>query len=523
MGNIKNGILLLAVAITFGLGLGRTSIYIVDESRNAQAAWEMLAGGTVVVPTFNGVLRTDKPPLHYYGMQLGYLVLGKSPLAARLFSVVCGALTLLLLYRFARREWGEPAGVWAVVLGITSLYLPLQFRLATPDPYLIACFTAAALGLWRAYSTRAVWQAVLAFGVLGLAVLAKGPVAPVLLGGGVGVFVLSRYPAVGSHLLRFRPVLGVLLVALVALPWFWQAHVQTDGAFTQGFFWEHNVQRFTDTKEGHGGFPLLVPALVLLCLLPTTVLLPQAWRHWRQHWSDVTTYLLAIVGVTLVFFSLSQTQLPSYPAVVYPLILLLMAPVGARIASGEYAVGHIQYAVWAGIALALPVGLYVALGQWPALAAMQHLAYAALLVPVGVLTAWGLHGVGRRSAALYTVFGAFWSLQLLLFGWFLPRIDAHNHVQRSLPLLTSDAVVVYQRFTPAYRYYREGELPVFTEKEQLQAYLVAHAAACPMVIATHHQADELATLPGLVVVFHEKDLFENLTTIIYRYDSESCP
>lgn len=523
MGNIKNGILLLAVAITFGLGLGQTSIYIVDESRNAQAAWEMLGRGTVVVPTFNGVLRTDKPPLHYYGMQLGYLALGKSPLAARFFSIICGALTLLLLYRFARREWGEAAGVWAVVLGITSLYLPLQFRLATPDPYLIACFTAAALGLWRVYNNPKIGQAILVFGVLGLAVLAKGPVAPVLLGGGVGLFVLLRYPAVGSHLLRFRPVLGALVVAMVALPWFWQVHVQTDGAFTQGFFWEHNVQRFTDTKEGHGGFPLLVPALVLLCLLPTTVLLPQAWHHWRRRWSDLATYLSAIVGVTIVFFSISQTQLPSYPAVAYPLALLLMAPVVARIELGEYAIRHGQYAVWAAIALALPVGLYLALSQWPSLAAQRYWSYAALVLPVGVLGAWGLHAWGHRRAGLYTIFGSFWLWQLLLFGFYLPRIDAHNHVQRSLPLLTSDAVVAYQRFTPAYVYYRESAIPVFTEKGQLQTYLAAHAAACPMVIATHHQAAELATVPGLEVVFREKDLFENLTTIIYRYASESCP
>lgn len=48
------------------LNLDKPMIYILDEAKNAECAREMLVSGNYVVPYFNGQLRTDKPPLHYF-------------------------------------------------------------------------------------------------------------------------------------------------------------------------------------------------------------------------------------------------------------------------------------------------------------------------------------------------------------------------------------------------------------------------------------------------------------------------
>ena len=60
-------------------------ISILDEAKNAEAAREMLSSGNFLVPFFNGELRTDKPPLHYYFMILGYKLFGVTALGARFF------------------------------------------------------------------------------------------------------------------------------------------------------------------------------------------------------------------------------------------------------------------------------------------------------------------------------------------------------------------------------------------------------------------------------------------------------
>ena len=50
------------------LNLDKPMIYILNEAKNAECAREMLVSGNYVVPYFNGQIRTDKPPLHYFFM-----------------------------------------------------------------------------------------------------------------------------------------------------------------------------------------------------------------------------------------------------------------------------------------------------------------------------------------------------------------------------------------------------------------------------------------------------------------------
>ena len=75
-------------------------IYILDEAKNAECAREMLVSGDYIVPYFNGQLRTDKPPLHYFFMVISYKLFGVSAFSARFFSAVFGALTILISFFF---------------------------------------------------------------------------------------------------------------------------------------------------------------------------------------------------------------------------------------------------------------------------------------------------------------------------------------------------------------------------------------------------------------------------------------
>ena len=130
------------------LGLGDTSVYIVDEARNAQAAWEMLQAEEWVVPLFNDGLRGDKPPLHYWMMRGAYWVGGKSAFIARFFFALSGFLLIIGCYFFAKKHYHRLTARWTVLVMGSALYLPLQLRLATPDPYLISLFASAMLSLF---------------------------------------------------------------------------------------------------------------------------------------------------------------------------------------------------------------------------------------------------------------------------------------------------------------------------------------------------------------------------------------
>ncbi len=124
------------------INLGNPDIYILDEAKNAECAREMLVNGDYIVPYFNGQLRTDKPPLHYFFMALSYQVFGVSAFSARFFSAVFGALTIAIVFAFCRRFFSIRVAWLSALALLVSLHFNFQMRLAVPDPYLIFFMTA---------------------------------------------------------------------------------------------------------------------------------------------------------------------------------------------------------------------------------------------------------------------------------------------------------------------------------------------------------------------------------------------
>ena len=112
-------------------------IYILDEAKNSEAAREMLVGGNWIVPMFNGDLRTDKPPLHYFFMILGYKIFGTNALGARFFSALFGGLTLLCTYAFTKKFTNAYKAFLTWFVLASSLFFVQVFHQAVPDPYLI--------------------------------------------------------------------------------------------------------------------------------------------------------------------------------------------------------------------------------------------------------------------------------------------------------------------------------------------------------------------------------------------------
>ena len=78
----------------------------------------------------------------------------------------------------------------------------------------------------------------------------KGPVALALIGPTALVLVL-----LGARLRWRSAILGTLVVAGLALPWFVWANHATGGEFVRVFFWHHNVARFAGTSATLASHP----------------------------------------------------------------------------------------------------------------------------------------------------------------------------------------------------------------------------------------------------------------------------
>ncbi len=324
--------------------LGATGL--VDETPPlfAASARAMAETGDWLIPWVNGLPRYDKPPLVYWAMGLSYSLPGQmawDPLgtwAARLPSALATVAVMqtlvhtLLRWPQARRRPGLTALSAALAFALSPLVL-IWGRIAVSDALFSGCLAISLLLCWSSYATggRRWWAAWL---LLGLAVLAKGPVAVVLLGLTLlGFGWLQRDLAGLSRSLH--PLRGGLITLVVAGPWYGLALLREGEPFWRSFFGYHNLQRFSSVVNNHQAPWWFFGLILVLASLPATPLLvlglvralrgpvpppAQSLQRFAACW------LLAV----LLFFTAAATKLPSYWLPATPAAGLLIALAAQR-------------------------------------------------------------------------------------------------------------------------------------------------------------------------------------------------
>jgi 4-amino-4-deoxy-L-arabinose transferase-like glycosyltransferase len=327
--------LVLALAgLLLLVGLGGAALTDRDEGANAEAAREMLDGGSWVTPTLGGAPRFAKPAFVYWLMAGAYAALGVGETAARLPSAVAALLLVLLQYGFARWALGAAVAWRAALVLLLSIEYVAIGRMALTDATLAFWTTAAAylfLRGWLGPEPRGRWYA-LAWVAAGLAVLTKGPVGLLIPLAGI-----LTYLAVAGRLSQaWReawPLRGLLLLVLIAGPWylamFW-LHGWDYAARARG----ETLGRVLRPVTGPGGTALFYLPVLLVGFFPWSAFLPEAVagalrqaraRAGRSRPEAVTVFAAAWVVAGLVVFSLAQTRLPHYVFPLFPAAALLVA------------------------------------------------------------------------------------------------------------------------------------------------------------------------------------------------------
>jgi 4-amino-4-deoxy-L-arabinose transferase-like glycosyltransferase len=315
----------------FFFGLSSFGLIGMDEPRYAQVAREMLARHDWITPTLGGKPWLEKPVLYYWQAMLAYAVFGVSDWAARLPSAVDATLMIAAIYLFLRRFCSgfelDGALITASAAGVIGFA-----RAASTDMPLAAAFTIALLAwyVWQESGTKLFLALFYVF--LGLGVLAKGPVAPILAAAIVVIFALAMRDARMIWKTLWLP--GILLFCAVVLPWYVAVQLRNP-EFFRVFILEHNFARFgTNLYHHKEAFWYYLP-VVLLGLLPWTIFAVAALTENIRAWwadgckpspEDALGILLVIwLVVPIVFFSISQSKLPGYILPALPAATLLLS------------------------------------------------------------------------------------------------------------------------------------------------------------------------------------------------------
>lgn len=318
--------LIAVLAVVASLwGFWAPPLFDLDEGAFTEATREMLASGNFSSIYLDGQPRHDKPVLTYWAQAGSVLLFGLNEFALRLPSVLAALGWAWALYRFAKPRLGRDTATIAVSVMLLSLYVGFIAKAAIADALLNLFLALAFFSIYRYWEKpgrAALYQTYL---WLGLGFLTKGPVAlffPLLVS--ALFFVLS------GHWRRwlqavFAP-LGWLIFLGIVVPWHVMVYLDSGWAFFQGFYLGHNLNRFADPMEGHGGGWWYYLVLAPLMLLPFAGwLLATLAKLRRMAEEPLDRYLWIWFLVVLVFFSFSGTKLPHYLLYGCTPLFLLMA------------------------------------------------------------------------------------------------------------------------------------------------------------------------------------------------------
>lgn len=358
----------LICLVAFFWRLASTGLVDETEPLFAEAARQMYETGDWVTPYFNGVTRFDKPPLIYWLMAIAFHIFGVSEWAVRLPSAVSGAALVglgfytLRRYGFARPEWarayqpgtshmtlGYPARTsqrnlfWSAMIGAALMALHPETivwaRIGVSDMLLTGCMGTALLAFFLGYAQpkfplrQRNWY-LTSYGLMGLAVLAKGPVGIVI----PGLILLCFLLYVGElriiwqemHLLK-----GTVLFLTITVPWYILVVLANGQTYIDSFFGYHNFDRFTSVVNGHAAPWYFYFLVVAVGFLPWSPYLPFAmarmtpwhWRMWQRQPRHAQLGIFALVWFSVIFgfFTVAVTKLPSYVLPLMPAAAILVS------------------------------------------------------------------------------------------------------------------------------------------------------------------------------------------------------
>lgn len=438
-------VLAAVLVLWFGF-LGLRGLYFPDEGRYAEIPREMLASGDLVTPRLNGFPYFEKPPLQYWLTAATFAAFGQSEFTARVAPALAGFAAALAVLLTVRRIAGRRAGWMAGAMMVGSLGFFLSAQFVTLDMVLTALLTMALCAFLLAQHARATaaderqWMRV-AWALCALAVLTKGLIGLVLPMLAVGVYVVVARDV--ALLRRLHIVQGIVIVAVITLPWFALVEARNPG-FAEFFFVREHWQRFTEPGHRRTGPLFYFVPIAIGYLLPWLPALVAVRAQRRAEPADArafspTRFAWCWAAAIFVFFSLSSSKLPAY---------VMPALAGVAIAGGVALAARWSRTVTITAWTMMVLGVTVAASAAPAADAIKVelvqaqyeasvewiLAAGVLLVVAGALALLALR-VRRRLAALAVlVVGLLAACQSGLVVAY--RVDAYFSAERVLAPVT---------------------------------------------------------------------------------------
>jgi len=324
-------LLLAAFAILWFGNLEYRKLIKPDEGRYAEIPREMVVSGDWVTPRLNGLKYFEKPPLQYWTTAVAYELFGEYHWTSRLWDALTGFAGIFLVWFAGMRLFGREAGRYAALLLGSSMLYALMGHVNTLDIGVTFFITLGIVGLllgqreeYDAHARRN-WM-YLSWTALGLAVLSKGLMGIILPGAALVIYsAVQRDPGIWK---RMHWRMGLLLFLLVTVPWFYLVIKANPEFFQRFFIYEHYMRFTTKVHDRYQPWYYFIPILLAGMLPWTLLMLDTLLRTWKDSARtgkafNPERFLLVWAVFVYMFFSISDSKLPSYLLPMFPALALL--------------------------------------------------------------------------------------------------------------------------------------------------------------------------------------------------------
>ncbi len=323
------------------------------EARYAEIARIMAETNNWITPQIDyNIPFWAKPPLSTWLSAMSFEMFGVSEFTARLPYLVLATLLVFLVGKYAKREQLPFFLPGFILLTIPQFFL--HAGVVSTDTSLAFCVALVLLSFWESIKspTKTIWRYLIFVG-FGLGLLAKGPIIFILTIPPLFIwcFIFKKFKLVFK---TFPWVLGIVLMLLISIPWYYFAEKKTPG-FIDYFIVGEHFKRFFDSgwKGDKYGYPKTQPfGIIWLFLIVFTIpwivaLLSKTWKNkttiFKNEW---VAFLLLWLLWTPLFFTVSSS-------LIHPYIMPVMVPVALLITHWWKTIKNTK--LFVRISLAIPI------------------------------------------------------------------------------------------------------------------------------------------------------------------------
>jgi 4-amino-4-deoxy-L-arabinose transferase-like glycosyltransferase len=301
--------------------LGSVHLFDSDEVNYAESSREMILTGDYLNVQIDFEPFPEKPPLYFWLQSASMKVLGINEFAARFPNVICGMISLIMLYFIGRRLYGHRFGMyWILTYGAAILPF-FFFKSGIIDPW-FNLFTFLGMSWFVFYMdperrNRRLKNIMFSALFFSLAVLTKGPLALVIFVICFVSFLATRRFRLETSVRDVAVFCGILLV--LGGSWYFYQVAIGNGQVLREFI-QYQVRILLQVKTGHEGFFGYHLVVLLLGVFPASVIALKSITKKAEDTELLRLYkqwMYIMILVIIVIYSIARTKLLHYSSLAY--------------------------------------------------------------------------------------------------------------------------------------------------------------------------------------------------------------